>query len=817
MSAPIPAKEETPKNAYSASTIKILDGLEAVRKRPSMYIGNTHTEGLHHLVYEVVDNSVDEHLAGFGKAVSVVIHIDNSITVIDEGRGIPVEIHEEEGVSAAQVVLTKLHAGGKFDHDAYKVSGGLHGVGISVVNALSERLEIEIYRDGKVWQQSYERGNPKFDLKVVGDTDRTGTKVVFHADHQIFSKIEYSFETLSGRLRELSFLNPGLAIKIDDERTGKSNEFQYPGGIRSFVEHINKRKTAINDMVYFSGKRDNIEMEIAFQWNDGYNEALYTFANNINTHEGGSHLSGFKGALTRTINSYASSKNLLKGLGDSLEGEDMREGLSAVISVKVPDPQFEGQTKTKLGNSEVKGIVESLMNETFATYLEEHPAEGKRIIAKISEAARARIASRKARDLARRKNALEISSLPGKLADCQERDPALSELYIVEGDSAGGSAKQGRDRRNQAILPLKGKILNVEKARFDRMLSSDEIRSLVTALGTGIGATDFNIDKLRYHKVIIMTDADVDGAHIRTLLLTFFYRQMPAIIEKGFLYIAQPPLYRMRKGKTDRYLADEKKLESYLFELGISEVVLQIRNDQGKEQILEGEKLFSLMKDMAQFNAILKALSKRRDERLLNALVFVVEDAEKKIKTEEGAQEILKAMNEFLGQKIKVTIRVEEDKEHQSKRIVFLSTPGGVPRTTILDQNFISSPDYRELKDAFEKIKAIGHPPYTIRPNAKGDAEAQTKEVQSVSALVKEIMDRGNKGQTIQRYKGLGEMNPEQLWETTMDPKVRILLQVKIEDAVQADEIFSVLMGDEVEPRREFIETNALNVKNLDI
>lgn len=817
MSAPIPVKEDVPKNAYSASTIKILDGLEAVRKRPSMYIGNTHTEGLHHLVYEVVDNSVDEHLAGHGKSVSVVIHIDNSITVIDEGRGIPVEIHEEEGVSAAQVVLTKLHAGGKFDHDAYKVSGGLHGVGISVVNALSERLDLEIYREGKVWQQSYERGNPKFDLKVVGDTDRTGTKVVFLADHQIFTKIEYSFETLSGRLRELSFLNPGLTIKIDDERTAKSNEFNYPGGIRSFVEHVNKRKSAINDMIYFSGKRDGIDMEIAFQWNDGYNEALYTFANNINTHEGGSHLSGFKGALTRSINSYATAKNLLKGLGDSLEGEDMREGLSAVISVKVPDPQFEGQTKTKLGNSEVKGIVESLMNENFATYLEEHPAEAKRIIAKISEAARARIASRKARDLARRKNALEISSLPGKLADCQESDPALSELYIVEGDSAGGSAKQGRDRRNQAILPLKGKILNVEKARFDRMLSSDEIRSLVTALGTGIGATDFNIDKLRYHKIIIMTDADVDGAHIRTLLLTFFYRQMPAIIEKGFLYIAQPPLYRMRKGKTDRYLADEKRLESYLFELGISEVVLQVRNDQGKSEVVEGEKLFSLMKDMAQFNTILKALSKRRDERILNALVFVVEDAEKKIKTDAGAQEILAAINEFMGQKIKITIRVEDDKEHQSKRIVFLSTPGGVPRTTVLDQNFISSPDYRELREAFEKIKAIGHPPYTIKPNAKGDAEAQTKDVDSVSALVKEIMDRGNKGQTIQRYKGLGEMNPEQLWETTMDPKVRILLQVKIEDAVQADEIFSVLMGDEVEPRREFIETNALNVKNLDI
>jgi DNA gyrase subunit B len=800
---------------YGADEIKVLDGLEAVRKRPSMYIGNTHVEGLHHLVYEVVDNSVDEHLAGHGTHISVVIHIDNSITVEDNGRGIPVDMHEQEGMPAAQVVLTKLHAGGKFDHKAYAVSGGLHGVGVSVVNALSERLEMEIYRDGKVWQQSYVRGDPQEELKMIGNTERSGTKISFLPDKEIFSHLEYSFDTLSGRLRELSFLNPGLSISITDDRSEKKHEFKYPGGIQSFVEHLNKRKTIVNQMVHFSGKRDDIVFDFAMQWNDAYQETIYAFANNINTHEGGTHLVGFKSALTRTLNSYATKNGLLKNLSENPQGEDMREGLTCVISVKVKDPQFEGQTKTKLGNSEVKGVVESIVNEYFGAFLEENPAEAKKIIFKITEAARARIASRKARDLARRKSALEVSSLPGKLADCQERDPALSEIYIVEGDSAGGSAKQGRDRRNQAILPLKGKILNVEKARFDRMLGSDEIRALITALGTGIGADEFDVAKIRYHKVIIMTDADVDGSHIRTLLLTFFFRQMPKIIEEGYLYVAQPPLYRVRKGKSDRYLSDGEAFEKYLLELGVKGYQLHLQNgkSQGGEKV-SGDALFHLMMDMTKFNNLLNLLSKRRDDRLLCALLFGMETPREGLKDQETANKIIEGIVGYLGKKVQLVTKIEDDPEHQSKRIIIESRPGGVPRTTVIDEDFLRSPEYRELVEAYNKIRRIGQPPYHLQQVGE---ETSSMEVMSVGGLVEEIMNQARKGQTIQRYKGLGEMNPEQLWETTMDPSTRTLLQVNIEDAVEADEIFSILMGDEVEPRREFIETNALTVRNLDI
>jgi DNA gyrase subunit B len=798
---------------YKADNIKVLEGLEAVQKRPGMYIGDTAERGLHHLVYEVVDNSIDEALAGHCDKIEVTIHIDNSVTVIDNGRGIPVDIHPTELVSAAEVVLTKLHAGGKFDKASYKVSGGLHGVGISVVNALSESLEIEIKRDGKVYQQTYKRGAPQERLKEIGKSKERGTRVTFKPDAQVFETIELSFDLLSQRLRELAFLNRGLKITIEDERSQKKHEFLYKGGLISFVEHLNRAKAAIHPkVIHFEGEREGVDVEIAMQWNDGYSENVFSFANNINTIEGGTHLIGFKSALTRTVNSYAIDSGQLKKDDENLLGEDVREGLTAVISVKVPEPQFEGQTKTKLGNSEVKGIVEALVNEKLASYLREHPSDAKKIIAKGVEAARVREATRKAKELARRKGALDSGSLPGKLADCQEKDPALSELYLVEGDSAGGSAKQGRDRRNQAILPLKGKILNVEKARFDKMLSSQEIRLMITALGTGV-KEDYDPTKLRYHSIIIMTDADVDGSHIRTLLLTFFYRQMPDLIEKGHLFIAQPPLYKVKRGKQERYLKDEATLEDYLIELGTEDVrVRSIHNGNG----LAGQLLQTFIKKVARWEKLMGLISRKKKNRtIIEALLLEEEFGEGTLRDENALRGIGDRLSSYVNltapEQAPISWILAEDAEHNCFKLVVSTRSNGTGFQTVIDREFLTSPEYKEIKKLFSDLSGIGMPPYTVENGERG---AQLK---TLTEVLNYIMEGGKKGQYIQRYKGLGEMNPDQLWETTMNPETRVLLQVRIEDGVEANDIFSTLMGDEVEPRRKFIEEHALTVKNLDI
>jgi DNA gyrase subunit B len=798
---------------YKADNIKVLEGLEAVRKRPGMYIGDTSERGLHHLVYEVVDNSIDEALAGHCDSIEVTIHIDNSVTVIDNGRGIPVDIHSIEGVSAAEVVLTKLHAGGKFDKASYKVSGGLHGVGISVVNALSETLEIEIKRDSRVYQQSYRRGVPQDRLKEVGKSKERGTKVTFRPDTEIFETVEFSFDILSQRLRELAFLNSGVKITIEDERSQKKHEFFYKGGLLSFVEHLNRAKSAIHPkVVHFAGEKEGVEVEIAMQWNDGYSENVFSFANNINTAEGGTHLIGFKSALTRTVNSYAIEIGQLKKDDANLQGEDVREGLTAVVSVKVPEPQFEGQTKTKLGNSEVKGIVEALVNEKFSSYLSEHPADAKKIIAKGVEAARVREATRKAKDLARRKGALDSGSLPGKLADCQERDPALSEIYLVEGDSAGGSAKQGRDRRNQAILPLKGKILNVEKARFDKMLSSQEIRLMITALGTGV-KEDYDPAKLRYHSIIIMTDADVDGSHIRTLLLTFFYRQMPDLVEKGHLFIAQPPLYKVKRGKQERYLKDEATLEDHLIELGTENIRVRATNDGAG---LTGQALQSFVKKVARWEKLMALITRKRKNRVvIEGLLLEEQFNEETLKDEKALRALESRLVSYINltapDQAPVSCALEEDPEHNCFKLICATRTNGSRSQTIIDREFLISAEYKEIKRLFSELTSIGVPPYAVE---NGDQQAQLR---SFTEVLRYIMEGGKKGQYIQRYKGLGEMNPDQLWETTMNPETRILLQVRIEDAVEANDIFSTLMGDEVEPRRKFIEDHALTVKNLDI
>ena len=798
---------------YKADNIKVLEGLEAVRKRPGMYIGDTSERGLHHLVYEVVDNSIDEALAGHCDKIDVTIHIDNSVTVVDNGRGIPVDIHKTEKVSAAEVVLTKLHAGGKFDKASYKVSGGLHGVGVSVVNALSETLEVEIKRDGKVYQQSYKRGEPQGSLKEVGKSKERGTRVTFKPDTQIFETIDFSFDILSQRLRELAFLNRGVKITIEDERSQKKHELFYKGGIVSFVEHLNRAKSPIHSkVIYLQGEKEGIDVEIAMQWNDGYAENVFSFANNINTMEGGTHLIGFKSALTRTINSYAIDSGQLKKDDENLQGEDVREGLMAVISVKVPEPQFEGQTKTKLGNSEVKGIVEALVNERLSNYLAEHPADAKKIVMKGVEAARVREATRKAKDLARRKGALDSGSLPGKLADCQERDPALSEIYLVEGDSAGGSAKQGRDRRNQAILPLKGKILNVEKARFDKMLSSQEIRLMITALGTGV-KEDYDAAKLRYHSIVIMTDADVDGSHIRTLLLTFFYRQMPDLVEKGHLFIAQPPLYKVKRGKQERYIKDETGLEDYLIEIGTEDIrVRTSSNGNG----LTGQPLQAFIKKVLRWEKLMAvAARKRRSRSVLEALLLEQDFSEETLGDEKALKKFQTDLESYINlvapDEAPLSCLLEEDPEHNCFKLFCATRSNGTGLRTVIDRELLTSVEYKELKRLFGELMSPGSPPYSVE---NGEQKAKLR---SFTELAGYILEGGKKGQYIQRYKGLGEMNPEQLWETTMNPETRVLLQVRVEDAVEANDIFSTLMGDEVEPRRKFIEEHALTVKNLDI
>jgi DNA gyrase subunit B len=786
---------------YGADQIKVLEGLEAVRKRPAMYIGSTGVDGLHHLVYEVVDNSIDEALAGYCTEIHVSIHTDGSVTVTDNGRGIPTEMHKE-GKSSEEIVLTKLHAGGKFDNDAYKVSGGLHGVGISVVNALSETLNLEIWRGGKVYAQTYHRGAPTADLKTIAQTDKRGTRVNFKPDAKIFEVTEFNFDTLSQRLRELAFLNKGLLITIEDERAEKKHEFHYMGGIVSFVEHLNKNKTPLHDkVVYFQGLKDGIDLEIALQYNDGYQEQIFTFANNINTHEGGTHLIGFKAALTRTVNNYAVSNNMFKELKENLSGDDVREGMVCVISVKLPQPQFEGQTKTKLGNSEVKGIVETLVNDGLGKFLEESPAVAKRIIGKAVEAARAREAARRARELVRRKGALDGMSLPGKLADCQERSPELAEIFIVEGDSAGGSAKQGRDRRTQAILPIKGKILNVEKARYDKMLTHTEIVAMITALGTGIGADDFDVSKLRYHKVIIMTDADVDGSHIRTLLLTFFYRQMVELIERGNVYIAQPPLFRVKKGKSEQYIKDERQMAGFLLKKATESLVVVT----AKGEKLSGKPLTSFMEKLIEMNcAFLKVNRHVQDPSILEYLLREKAGVKGFLSEPENVGGLRRHI-ESLGYKPDVSL----DLEHGEQKIVYREG-SQTPRT--IGHQLLSGGEFQRLASLHKAIGESDQAPFVVSNGQPGETKLASRQ-----ALITHLMELGKKDLQINRYKGLGEMNPEQLWETTMDPEKRTLLQVQINDKVFTDDIFTILMGDAVEPRRQFIEANALDVKNLDI
>ncbi len=821
---------------YGADKIKVLEGLEAVRKRPAMYIGSTGPTGLHHLVYEVVDNSIDEALAGYCRNINVTIHIDGSITIVDDGRGIPVDMHES-GRLAAEVVLTVLHSGGKFENSAYKVSGGLHGVGVSVVNALSEWLELEIWRNGLVHQQRYERGTPTADLYVTGKTEKRGTKITFKADPEIFESTDFSFETLSQRLRELAFLNAGVTITIDDERDDKHHAFVYEGGIREFVEFLNKNRTPVNEKpVVMTGERDDIVVEIALQWNDGYAETTYSFANNINTTEGGTHLSGFRAALTRTINHYAGKNSLAEKLTESVSGDDIREGMTAVISVKIPQPQFEGQTKTKLGNTEVKGIVEGVVNDRLGAFLEENPSIARRIIAKVVEAALAREAARKARDLVRRKGALDNMALPGKLADCQERDPAKSELYIVEGESAGGSAKQGRDRRFQAVLPIKGKILNVEKARFDKMLSHEEIRTLIAALGTGIGEDEFDAAKVRYHRIIIMTDADVDGSHIRTLLLTFFYRQMRALVDEGRIFIAQPPLFRAKRSRQETFIKDERELEAFLIRRAAESrtVVLQT----GRE--ISGLDLEHRLEKLMLFRKFLQIVERRGTARKAILALLEGEARDKAFWADKSRAEALAAHLSAPA----VETKVVEDPEHQAWAVEIEDRTAGYGRRSRLDLDFVTTGEFRTLATAYQDVRELMMGPVTIRSSAvvveatdaevdenapaaaepvkapaapaKGD-KATDDRVESLDELMDYFVGAGRRGVAINRYKGLGEMNPETLWETTMDPAKRTLLEVRAEDHTEADQMFTTLMGDQVEPRRKFIEENALDVKNLDI
>jgi DNA gyrase subunit B len=802
-------KKKAASQNYDAASIKVLGGLEAVQKRPAMYIGSTGQMGLHHLVWEVVDNAVDEALAGHADKIDVTIHTDNSVTVIDNGRGIPVDTHKEEGRSAAEVVMTVLHAGGKFDTNSYKVSGGLHGVGVSVVNALAEWLDLEIWREsGKdpvryTWEQSYERGKPLAPLKKTGKTERRGTKITFLPDSKIFDSIEFNYDTLAQRLRELSFLNKGLTIRLKDERSDKQAEFHYTGGISEFIKHLNKNKEVLHSTpIYGEAQKDDVSMEFALQYNNGYAETVFCFANNINTVDGGTHLSGFRSALTRAINQFGQNQSLFKDVKENLQGEDVREGLIAVISVKLPQPQFEGQTKGKL-NSDIQSTVASFVYEKLMESFEKNPTIGRKICAKSIDAARAREAARKARELTRRKGALDSGGLPGKLADCQEKDPERCELFLVEGESAGGSAKQGRDRRYQAILPLRGKILNVEKARFDKMLGHEEIRALITALGTGIGKDDFDVTKLRYSKVIIMTDADVDGSHIRSLLLTFFYRQMRELVERGHVYIAQPPLYLFKKGKSQKYIRDEKEFRREMMRRATEDHTVEMGEGKYKAR-LEGGDLTNFLMALAEYVELFDKLEKRiGDARPVNAMLKSELGKKMELENKTKLEEVAK---ELKAEGYKTAVKL--DPEHNLYTLTYTSESLG---DRVIDWDLVSTADYRRLLDLHRRVRTNDKPPFLISSN--GDKV----NIEGREELLDYVMALGKKAFTVQRFKGLGEMNPDQLWQTTMDIEQRVLLQVRVEDQVEADSIFTILMGDVVEPRRHFIEENALEVKNLDI